>query len=155
MPSEDPGPPAPPELDGPDRQPGPGPGVAPEDRGPQRLHLLSPVFFVGTHVRRLWPLALLLAARRQWWLLVLGALVLLAWSRVDRKERASGRVTTSRWTSALALPPAVSTRRVATPSRRCSGLRTRSTCWMRSNGTARSLRVSTPSSSRSAPPSRA
>ena len=32
MPSEDPGPSAPPELDAPDRQPGPGPGVAPEDR---------------------------------------------------------------------------------------------------------------------------
>ena len=87
MPSEDPGPPAPPDLHTPDRQPGPGPGVAPDDRGPQRLHLLSPVFFVGTHVRRLWPLALLLAARRQWWLLVLGALVLLAWSTLEWLRR--------------------------------------------------------------------
>jgi putative membrane protein len=87
MPSEDPGPPAPPDLHVPDRQPGPRPGVAPEDRGPQRLHLLSPVFFVGTHVRRLWPLALLLAARRQWWLLVLGALVLLAWSTLEWLRR--------------------------------------------------------------------
>src|SRR5215208_5285354 len=62
-------------------------GVAPEGDGPRRLHLLSPVFFAGTHVRRLWPLALLLAARRQWWLLVLGALVLLAWSTVEWLRR--------------------------------------------------------------------
>jgi putative membrane protein len=87
MPSEDPGPPAPPDLHAPDRQPGPRPGAAPEDRGPQRLHLLSPVFFAGTHVRRLWPLALLLAARRQWWLLALGALVLLAWSTLEWLRR--------------------------------------------------------------------
>jgi len=45
------------------------------------------VFFAGTHVRRLWPLALLLAARRQWWLLVLGALVLLAWSTLEWLRR--------------------------------------------------------------------
>jgi putative membrane protein len=87
MPSEDPGPPAPPDLHPPDRQPAPGPGAAPEDRGPRRLHLLSPVFFAGTHVRRLWPLALLLAARRQWWLLALGALVLLAWSTLEWLRR--------------------------------------------------------------------
>jgi putative membrane protein len=87
MPSEDPGPPAPPDLHAPDRQPGPRPGAAPDDRGPQRLHLLSPVFFAGTHVRRLWPLALLLAARRQWWLLALGALVLLAWSTLEWLRR--------------------------------------------------------------------
>jgi putative membrane protein len=87
MPSEDPGPPAPPDLHAPGQQPGPGPGAAPEDRGPKRLHLLSPVFFAGTHVRRLWPLALLLAARRQWWLLALGALVLLAWSTLEWLRR--------------------------------------------------------------------
>jgi putative membrane protein len=49
--------------------------------------VLSPVFFAGTHVRRLWPLALLLAARRQWWLLALGALVLLAWSSLEWLRR--------------------------------------------------------------------
>ena len=32
--------------------------------GPRRLHILSLVFFAGRHARRLWPLALLLAARR-------------------------------------------------------------------------------------------
>jgi putative membrane protein len=86
MPSEGPGPPPPPELHAPD-QPGPGPGAAPEAQGPKRLHVLSPVFFAGTHVRRLWPLALLLAARRQWWLLALGALVLLAWSSLEWLRR--------------------------------------------------------------------
>jgi putative membrane protein len=59
-----------------------------EGGGPRRLHVLSPVFFAGGHVRRLWPLALLLAARRQWWLLALGALVLLAWSTVEWLRRA-------------------------------------------------------------------
>jgi putative membrane protein len=86
MPSEGPGPPPPPDVQAPD-QPGPGPGAAPEDQGPKRLHVLSPVFFAGTHVRRLWPLALLLAARRQWWLLALGALVLLAWSSLEWLRR--------------------------------------------------------------------
>jgi putative membrane protein len=86
MPSEGPGPPPPPDLQAPD-QPGPGPGAAPEAQGPKRLHVLSPVFFAGTHVRRLWPLALLLAARRQWWLLALGALVLLAWSSLEWLRR--------------------------------------------------------------------
>jgi putative membrane protein len=91
MPSEGHGPP-PPDLDSPDRPgpgpgPGPGAGAAPEARGPKRLHVLSPVFFAGTHVRRLWPLALLLAARRQWWLLALGALVLLAWSSLEWLRR--------------------------------------------------------------------
>jgi putative membrane protein len=55
--------------------------------GPRRLHLLSPVFFAVGHARRLWPLALLLAARRQWWLLALGALVLLAWTTVEWLRR--------------------------------------------------------------------
>jgi putative membrane protein len=86
MRSEDPGPPPPPDLHAPD-QPGPGPGAAPEARGPRRLHVLSPVFFAGRHVRQLWPLALLLAARRQWWLLALGALVLLAWSSLEWLRR--------------------------------------------------------------------
>jgi putative membrane protein len=44
---------------------------------PRRLHVLSPVFFAGTHVRRLWPLALLVLARRQLWLIVAGVVVLL------------------------------------------------------------------------------
>jgi putative membrane protein len=61
--------------------------VALESGGPRRLHILSPVFFAGGHARRLWPLALLLAARQQWWLLALGALVLLAWSSVEWLRR--------------------------------------------------------------------
>jgi putative membrane protein len=75
MPSEDPAPP-----------PGAA-GVALEGGGPRRLHLLSPVFFATGHARRLWPLALLLVARRQWWLLVLGALILLAWSSLEWLRR--------------------------------------------------------------------
>jgi putative membrane protein len=55
--------------------------------GPRRLHLLSPVFFAAGHARRLWPLALLLAARRQWWLLALAGLVLLAWTTVEWLRR--------------------------------------------------------------------
>ena len=55
--------------------------------GPRRLHILSPVFFAGRHAWRLWPLALLLAARQQWWLLALGALVLLAWSSIEWLRR--------------------------------------------------------------------
>ena len=62
-------------------------GVALEGGGPRRLHLLSPVFFATGHARRLWPLALLLAARRQWWLLALGALILLAWSALEWLRR--------------------------------------------------------------------
>jgi putative membrane protein len=62
--------------------PSEGPGA-----GPRRLHLLSPVFFAVGHARRLWPLALLVAARRQWWLLALGALVLLAWTTVEWLRR--------------------------------------------------------------------
>src|SRR5215211_9021891 len=73
MPSEDPG--------------SAGAAVALESGGPRRLHWLSPVFFAGGHVRRLWPLALLIAARRQWWLLALGALVLLAWSSLEWLRR--------------------------------------------------------------------
>jgi putative membrane protein len=49
--------------------------------------VLSPVFFAVGHARRLWPLALLVAARRQFWLLVLGALVLLAWSTIEWLRR--------------------------------------------------------------------
>src|SRR5512132_3269716 len=62
----------------------PGP---PEGGGPRRLDLLSPVFFAAGHARRLWPLALLVAARRQWWLLALGGLVLLAWSSLEWLRR--------------------------------------------------------------------
>ena len=62
-------------------------GVALEGGGPRRLHWLSPVFFAAGHARRLWPLALLLAARRQWWLLALGALLLLAWSALEWLRR--------------------------------------------------------------------
>jgi putative membrane protein len=74
--------------------PGPGPGepaapasLPPEPGTPRRLHVLSPVFFAGGHVRRLWPVALLVAARRQYWLLALGALVLLAWSTIEWLRR--------------------------------------------------------------------
>src|SRR5512132_1605749 len=85
MRSEDPGPPAAPDLHPPA---GPEiPGAPGEGGGPKRLHGLSPVFFAGRHVRQLWPLALLLAARRQWWLLALGALVLLAWSTLEWLRR--------------------------------------------------------------------
>src|SRR5215212_8157971 len=62
-------------------------GAALEGGGPRRLHLLSPVFFATGHARRLWPLALLLAARRLWWLLALGALLLLAWSALEWLRR--------------------------------------------------------------------
>jgi putative membrane protein len=86
MRSEDPGPPPPPDLHAPDR-PEPESEAAPEDQGPRRLHWLSPVFFAGGHVRRLWPLALLIAARRQWWLLALAALVLLAWTTLEWLRR--------------------------------------------------------------------
>jgi putative membrane protein len=85
MRSEDPGPPTAPDLHTPA---GSGlPGAPVEGGGPKRLHVLSPVFFAGRHVRQLWPLALLLAARRQWWLLALGALVLLAWSTLEWLRR--------------------------------------------------------------------
>ena len=70
--------------------PGPGaPGGSLEggDGGPRRLHVLSPVFFAVGHAWRLWPLALLVVARRQLWLLVLGALVLLAWSTIEWLRR--------------------------------------------------------------------
>ncbi len=91
MRSEDPGPAPPPDLHAPAAPaPGPGPpepGVAPAGGGPRRLHVLSPVFFATGHAWRLWPLALLVAARRQFWLLVLGALVLLAWSTVEWLRR--------------------------------------------------------------------
>jgi putative membrane protein len=83
--------PGPPAEPAPDAAPGPPTGPAPgsplEGGGPRRLHLLSPVFFAAGHVRRLWPLALLIAARQQWWLLALGALILLAWTTVEWLRR--------------------------------------------------------------------
>ena len=95
MRSEDPGPPPEPDAPpAPDLVPAPGPpappgspGVPLEGGGPRRLHVLSPVFFATGHAWRLWPLALLVAARRQFWLLGLGALVLLAWSTVEWLRR--------------------------------------------------------------------
>src|SRR5918995_2313767 len=93
MRSEDPGPPpelnappAPHPTPGPPAPPG-SPGVPLEGGGPRRLHVLSPVFFAIGHAWRLWPLALLVAARRQFWLLGLGALVLLAWSTIEWLRR--------------------------------------------------------------------
>jgi putative membrane protein len=70
-----------------DTAPPPGAAGVTLGGGPRRLHLLSPVFFATGHARRLWPLALLLAARRQWWLLALGALILLAWSALEWLRR--------------------------------------------------------------------
>jgi putative membrane protein len=63
------------------------PGVLVSDGGPRRLHVLSPVFFAISHAWRLWPLAVILAARRQFLLLAAGALVLLAWSTVEWLRR--------------------------------------------------------------------
>ena len=63
------------------------PGVLVSDGRPRRLHVLSPVFFAIRHGWRLWPLAVILAARRQFWLLAAGALVLLAWSTVEWLRR--------------------------------------------------------------------
>jgi putative membrane protein len=87
MRSEEPGPPPPdqaaPEVPEGPRPPEKAPEVALDGGGPRRLHVLSPVFFATRHAFRLWPLALLVAARRQFWLLVLGALVLLAWSTIE------------------------------------------------------------------------
>jgi putative membrane protein len=78
MPSEGPG-------------PGPGaalgPGVPVEGGGRRRLHVLSPVFFATGHALRLWPLGVLVAARRQFWLLGVGALALLTWSTVEWLRR--------------------------------------------------------------------
>jgi putative membrane protein len=71
MPSEDPG----------------APGVLVSGGGPRRLHVLSPVFFAVSHAFRLWPLAVILAARRQFLLLAAGVLVLLAWSTVEWLRR--------------------------------------------------------------------
>jgi putative membrane protein len=61
--------------------------VAPGGGGPRRLHVLSPVFFAGAHVRRLWPLALLVLARRQLWLIVAGVVVLLAVTTLEWLRR--------------------------------------------------------------------
>ena len=84
MPSEVPGPPAGASEPATAQETGPAP---PNGAGRRRLHVLSPVFFAAGHARRLWPLALLVAARRQFWLLALGALVLLAWSTVEWLRR--------------------------------------------------------------------
>jgi putative membrane protein len=61
--------------------------AAPAGAGPRRLHALSPVFFAGAHVRRLWPLALLVLARRQLWLIVTGVVVLLAVTTLEWLRR--------------------------------------------------------------------
>jgi putative membrane protein len=60
--------------------------VAPGD-GPRRLHVLSPVFFAGGHVRRLWPVALLVLARRQLWLIVAAVVVLLVATTLEWLRR--------------------------------------------------------------------
>jgi putative membrane protein len=82
----------PPDLDtppppAPEAPPAGPPEVPLEGGGPRRLHLLSPVFFATRYAVRLWPLGVLVAARRQFWLLVLGALVLLAWSTIEWLRR--------------------------------------------------------------------
>jgi putative membrane protein len=61
--------------------------VAPGGGGPRRLHVLSPVFFAAGHVRRLWPLALLVLARRQLWLIVATVVVLLAVTTLEWLRR--------------------------------------------------------------------
>jgi putative membrane protein len=61
--------------------------VAPGGGGPRRLHVLSPVFFAGGHVRRLWPLALLVLARRQLWLIAAAVVVLLAVTTLEWYRR--------------------------------------------------------------------
>jgi len=58
-----------------------------EGGGRRRLHVLSPVFFATGHALRLWPLGVLVAARRQFWLLAVGALMLLAWSTLEWLRR--------------------------------------------------------------------
>src|SRR4029453_5092456 len=78
MPSEGPGP-------GPDAAVGP--GVPVEGEGQRRRRVLRPVFFTTGHALRLWPLGVLVAARRQFWLLGVGALVLLAWSTLEWLRR--------------------------------------------------------------------
>lgn len=56
------------------------PGGAPlPDLGrPRRLHPVSPLFLAVREVRRLWPIALLVLARRQLWLLAVAAAVMVA-----------------------------------------------------------------------------
>jgi putative membrane protein len=61
--------------------------VATGGGGPRRLHVLSPVFFAGGHVRRLWPLALVVLARRQLWLIVAAVVVLLAVTTLEWLRR--------------------------------------------------------------------
>ncbi|HEX6675170.1 MAG TPA: PH domain-containing protein [Actinomycetes bacterium] len=51
---------------------------APWAGGARRLHPLSPVFLAVREGRRLWPIALLVLARRELWLLLLAAGVLVA-----------------------------------------------------------------------------
>jgi putative membrane protein len=57
--------------------------VATGGPGPRRLHVLSPVFFAAAHARRLWPVALAVLAGRRLWLLVVGVIVLLAFSILE------------------------------------------------------------------------
>ncbi len=57
---------------------GPAAADAPWAGGARRLHPLSPVFLAVREGRRLWPIALLVLARRELWLLVLAAGVLVA-----------------------------------------------------------------------------
>jgi putative membrane protein len=53
------------------------------DGGPRRLHVVSPLFFAAAHARRLWPVALAVLAGRRLWLLVVGAVALLAWATLE------------------------------------------------------------------------
>jgi putative membrane protein len=57
--------------------------VATGGPGPRRLHVFSPVFFAAAHARRLWPVALAVLAGRRLWLLVVGAIVLLAFTILE------------------------------------------------------------------------
>ncbi|HYY80171.1 MAG TPA: PH domain-containing protein, partial [Actinomycetes bacterium] len=53
----------------------------------RRLHLLSPLFFAGRHVRSLWPLLLLLLARRDLALIAAGVAALAAWTGLEWLRR--------------------------------------------------------------------
>jgi putative membrane protein len=57
--------------------------VATGGPGPRRLHAFSPAFFAAAHARRLWPVALAVLAGRRLWLLVVGAIVLLAFTILE------------------------------------------------------------------------
>jgi putative membrane protein len=52
--------------------------VGPQVGRPRRLHPVSPVFLGIREARRLWPLALLVLARRQAWILLVAAAVVVA-----------------------------------------------------------------------------